>query len=76
MTGKNLVFLPVMAAVVLVQLFTAASGSAYYLTQLTMAAYYSLLIIGLSFNMLGMTKIKVMNYVPAVFFPILLCTFM
>ena len=36
----------------------------------------SLLIIGLSFNMLGMTKIKVMNYVPAVFFPILLCTFM
>ena len=36
----------------------------------------SLLIIGLSFNMLGMTKIKVINYVPAVFFPILLCTFM
>ena len=36
----------------------------------------SLLIIGLSFNMLGMTKIKVMNYVPAVFFPILLCTLM
>ena len=36
----------------------------------------SLLVIGLSFNMLGMTKIKVMNYVPAVFFPILLCTFM
>ena len=36
----------------------------------------SLLIIGLSFNMLGMTTIKVMNYVPAVFFPILLCTFM
>lgn len=36
----------------------------------------SLLIIGLSFNMLGMTKLKVMNYVPAVFFPILLCTFM
>ena len=36
----------------------------------------SLLILGLSFNMLGMTKIKVMNYVPAVFFPILLCLFM
>ena len=36
----------------------------------------SLLIIGLSFNMLGMTKIKVMNYVPAVFLPILLCRFL
>ena len=36
----------------------------------------SLLIVGLSFNVLGITKIKVMNYVPAVFFPILLCRFM
>jgi branched-chain amino acid transport system permease protein len=45
--AKNFVFLPIVAAVVLVQLFTAASGSAYYLTQLTMAAYYSLLIVGL-----------------------------
>ena len=36
----------------------------------------SLLIVGLSFNVLGITRIKVMNYVPAVFFPILLCTFM
>ena len=44
------------------------------ITEITVTG--SLLIIGLSFNMLGMTKIKVMNYVPAVFFPILLCTFM
>ncbi len=36
----------------------------------------SLLIVAMSFNMLGLTKIKVMNYVPAVFFPILLCKFM
>ena len=35
-----------------------------------------MLIIGLNFNLLCMPKIKVMNYVPAVFFPILLCTFM
>ena len=35
----------------------------------------SLLIIALSLNMLGITKIKVMNYVPAVFFPILICMF-
>lgn len=36
----------------------------------------SIIIIGLAFNMLGMTKLKVMNYVPAVFVPILLCRFM
>ena len=36
----------------------------------------SLLIVALSLNMLGLTKIKVMNLVPAIFFPILLCTFM
>ncbi len=33
----------------------------------------SLLIVALSFNNLGMTKIKVMNLVPAIFLPILLC---
>ena len=33
----------------------------------------SLLIVALSFNMLGVTKIKVMNLVPAIFLPILLC---
>lgn len=36
----------------------------------------SLLIVALSLNMLGLTKIKVMNLVPAVFFPILLCLFL
>ena len=36
----------------------------------------SLLIIAISLNMLGITKIKVMNFVPAIFFPILLCRFM
>lgn len=41
-----------------------------------MKAVGSLLIVALSFNMLGLTRIKVMNSVPAVFFPILLCTFM
>ena len=33
----------------------------------------SLLIIALSLNMLGITKIKVMNYLPAIFLPILFC---
>ncbi|MDD3193749.1 MAG: DUF554 domain-containing protein [Oscillospiraceae bacterium] len=33
----------------------------------------SVLIIGLGLNMLGVTKLKVMNYVPAIFLPVLLC---
>lgn len=35
----------------------------------------SLLIISLGFNMLGITKIKVMNYLPAVFLPIIIFMF-
>ena len=35
----------------------------------------SLLIIALGLNMLGITKLKVMNYLPAIFFPILFCLF-
>ena len=36
----------------------------------------SLLIVGLGLNLLGITKLKVMNYIPAIFLPILLCLFM
>ena len=36
----------------------------------------SLLIIGLALNMLNITRLKVMNLVPAVFLPIILCLFM
>lgn len=36
----------------------------------------SILIIGISLNLLGITKLKVMNYVPAIFLPTLLCMFM
>lgn len=36
----------------------------------------SVLIVGISLNLLGITKLKVMNYVPAIFLPILLCMFM
>ncbi len=35
----------------------------------------SLIIIGLALNMLGITKLKVMNFLPAIFLPILLCIF-
>ena len=34
----------------------------------------SLLIISLSINMLGLTKIKVMNYLPSIFLPLLICS--
>ena len=36
----------------------------------------SVIIMGLALNMLGITKLKVMNYVPAIFIPIILCRFM
>lgn len=36
----------------------------------------SVLIVGLGLNLIGVSKLKVMNYVPAVFLPILLCYFM
>jgi len=35
----------------------------------------SLLIIGIAFNMLGVTKLKIMNYVPAIIITIFLCLF-
>ena len=35
-----------------------------------------LLLIGLGLNLLGVTKIKIMNYIPAIFLPILFCIFM
>ena len=48
--------------------------SADIITQ--MSSVGSLLIVALSLNMLGVTKIKVMNFVPAIFLPLLLCQFM
>jgi uncharacterized membrane protein YqgA involved in biofilm formation len=38
-----------------------------------MIAVGSLLVVAIGTNLLGVTKIKVMNLVPAMFFPILLC---
>lgn len=35
----------------------------------------SVIIIGLALNMLGVTKLRIMNYVPAIFIPIVLCMF-
>lgn len=36
----------------------------------------SVLILALALNLLGLTKIKLMNYVPAIFLPLLLCRFL
>lgn len=36
----------------------------------------SVLLVGLGLNLMGVSKIKVMNYVPALFLPIILCMFM
>ncbi len=50
-----------------------------YLTDIVIAEMTcvgSLLIIGLALNMLKLTNIKVVNYIPAVLLPILLCQFM
>lgn len=44
--------------------------------QMEMTVVGSVIIVGLSLNMLGVTKLKVMNFVPAIFMPILLCLFL
>ena len=46
-TGRHLHILILLAAVVAIQLLTFATGKGFYLTQLTMTAYYSLIIVGL-----------------------------
>ena len=40
-----------------------------------MSVIGSLLIIALALNMLGLTKIKVMNYIPAMLIPLVVCFF-
>ena len=45
--------------------------SDYTIAEMTCAG--SVLLIGLGLNMLGLTKIKIMNLLPAVFMPMLLC---
>jgi uncharacterized membrane protein YqgA involved in biofilm formation len=60
-----------------ITLIAAAAGAVlnpYMIAEMT--AVCSLLIIGIALNMLGITKLKLMDYIPAIFFPILLCLFM
>lgn len=56
----------------------AASALAPILTEATVAhmtCVGSLLIIGLGLNLLGITKLKVANFLPAIFLPMLFCLF-
>lgn len=41
-----------------------------------MGAVGALLLVALALNLLGITKIKIMNYIPAIFLPILFCLFL
>lgn len=47
--------------------------SPFMITVNSMNCVGYVIIIGLALNMIGITKLKVMNYVPAIFMPILLC---
>ncbi|MBQ3482703.1 MAG: DUF554 domain-containing protein [Clostridia bacterium] len=50
-----------------------AAGAIPALITGEMIAVGSLLVIAIGTNLLGVTKLKVMNYIPAMFFPIALC---
>jgi len=49
--NRYLPFLLFICAIPLMQLFTMATGTEYYLTQLTMSAYYGLIVLGLALLM-------------------------
>ena len=61
-------------AIVLLARFVAPFLETNVINEMTCVG--SVLIIGLALNILGVTKIKIMNYLPAIFIPIVLCLFM
>ncbi|WP_312354080.1 DUF554 domain-containing protein [Aminipila sp.] len=61
------------AIVLLAQYVSPFLGDAV-IAEMTCAG--SILIIGLGLNILGVTQLKIMNYLPAIFMPIILCMFM
>lgn len=54
-------------------LAATAELTPFMITVNTMNCAGYIIILGLALNMIGITKLKVMNYVPAIFLPILLC---
>ncbi len=61
-------------AIVLVAQAAAPFLTDYVIGEMTCVG--SILIMALGMNIIGVTNFKVMNYLPAIFIPILLCTFM
>lgn len=61
-------------SIVLLSSLAAPFLSDYVISEMTCVG--SLLILAIGLNMLGVTKIKVMNLMPAVFIPLVLCQFM
>lgn len=61
-------------AIVLLARWAAPILSDYVVAEMSCAG--SLLIVALGLNMLGITKLKVANLLPAMFLPIILCLFM
>ena len=66
--------LVIQGSIVLLAQVVSPYLSDYVIAEMTCAG--SVLIFALALNMLGMTKIKLMNFVPAIFMPIILCIFM
>ena len=60
--------------IVMISGFAAPYLSEYIIGEMTCVG--SLLIVAISLNMMGLTKIKIMNLMPAIFIPVLLCQFM
>ena len=71
---SSVAVLIIQGSITLLAVYITPFFNADIITQ--MSTVGSLLIVALSFNMLGITKIKVMNFVPAIFIPLLLCQFM
>lgn len=66
--------LVIQGGIVLLAHVIAPFLSDYVIAEMTCAG--SVLIFALALNLLGITKIKLMNFVPAIFIPIILCMFM
>lgn len=60
--------------VLLAQVLEPLASNEYMIAEMTCVGSVLIMVIG--FNMLGITKIKVMNMLPAVFLPFILCNFM
>ncbi len=71
---SSLSVLVIQGSLTLLAVFVAPVLTAEVVTQISVIG--SALIIALALNLLGITKIKVMNYIPCLLLPIILCAFM